>query len=87
MKKIKLLLFASFFSISIISIAQEEVNVGDTTSLEEMKAIEVYNTGIEKFNEKDYATAILFFDSAIVLSPNYEKAYYDRGTAKYQLKD
>ena len=87
MKRLKSFLLITCLSTSFISFAQDDVNVGDSTALDVIKALTHYNTGIEKFNAKDFQNAIIHFDSAITITPNYEKALFNRGSAKFQLKD
>ena len=44
-----------------------------------------YSLGVEKFNVKDYAGAIVDFDKVIELNPEYVRAYYERGRAQARL--
>ncbi len=46
-----------------------------------------YSLGIEKFNVKDYAGAIVDFDKVIERNPEYVRAYYERGRAQARLGD
>jgi len=46
-----------------------------------------HNRGTAKYNQKDYAGAIVDYDEAIRLQPGDSIDYYQRGTAKYNQKD
>ena len=48
---------------------------------------EFNNQGLAKYNTKDYNGALLDFNKAIELYPNYLEAYGNRSIAKYQVKD
>ena len=51
------------------------------------KKEDYYNRGDAKLKLKDYKNAILDYNKAIELDPNYVDAYNVRGLAKYDLKD
>jgi len=46
-----------------------------------------YNQGIEYFTNKEYNSAIKSYDLAISLKPEFDKAYFNRGNTKFELKD
>ena len=46
-----------------------------------------FKNGLEKNKSGDYTGAILDFDKAIEIDPNYASTYYNRGNSKYSLKD
>jgi len=46
-----------------------------------------YNAGNNKYLSGDYAGAIVDFNAAIQIDPNYIVAYNNRGLAKDALKD
>ena len=45
-----------------------------------------FKLGEQKYNKKDYQGAIADYDKAIELNPKDVRAYYNRGNAKYELK-
>lgn len=51
------------------------------------KADQLYKSGIEKLDSKDYSGAIADFTEAIALKPTYAEAFYKRGIAKTWLSD
>ena len=50
-------------------------------------AEEYYNSGYEKYENKDYENAIADFTKAIKIDPGYVDAYNYRGNSKRDLKD
>ena len=56
------------------------------TPLDDVKAIgyakTLYKSGVEKFRSHDNRGAILDYNNAIIIYPNYADAYYKRGEAK-----
>jgi len=58
-----------------------------TTSAFPQSAQELNNTGLTKYNAKDYAGAMLDFNKAIELNPRYDIAYHNRGLVKHGMKD
>ena len=44
-----------------------------------------YNRGNAEFELKQYPVAISDYDTAIALNPDYARAYFQRGLAKYLL--
>jgi len=46
-----------------------------------------YNKGIKLFKDKKYSEALAYFDQAIRLKPNFEKAYFNRAGIKFETKD
>ena len=55
--------------------------------LDSNSAISFFESGIAKYNNKDYEGAIPDYNEAIRLNPDYAEAYHSRGTAKYGLGD
>ena len=53
----------------------------------QIRAEAAYSLGAEKFKVKDYAGAIIDFDKAVELNPEYVRAYYERGRAQVRLGD
>ena len=53
----------------------------------QIRAEAAYSLGAEKFKVKDYAGAIIDFNKAIELNPEYVRAYYERGRAQVRLGD
>ena len=51
----------------------------------QVRAEASYSLGVEKFDFKDYAGAILDFNKAIELNPEYVRAYYERGRTQARL--
>ena len=54
---------------------------------EQVRATAYYSFGKEKFSVKNYAGALVDFDKAIELNPEYVRAYYERGRAQAYLGD
>ena len=52
-----------------------------------ISAQEYFDQGGEQLEQKDYVAAIDSFDEAIRLDPDFAKAYYRRGIAKYEIKE
>ena len=52
-----------------------------------VRAAASYSLGVVKSDAKDYADAIVNFDKAIELNPEYVRAYYERGRAQSYLGD
>ena len=52
-----------------------------------VRAAAYYSLGEEKFDTNDYAGAIVNFDKAIELKPEYVDAYHERGRAQFYLGD
>ena len=50
-------------------------------------AIDFFKDGCKKYDEKDFKGAIVDYDEAIRLDPNYAGIYYNRGLAKSDLGD
>ncbi len=50
-------------------------------------AEEFHKSGIQKFELKEYSSAIDFFDKAIKIDPKFSVAYADRGKAKLYMED
>lgn len=50
-------------------------------------AQELNNSGLTKYNAKDYAGAMLDFNKAIELNPKYDIAYHNRALVKHGMKD
>src|ERR1041385_634640 len=73
----------SLFMLPLLSSAQDTVKA---STLAPAQDAEMYNnSGTSKFNAKQYADALLDFNKAIDLKPDFEKAYYNRGLAKNEL--
>src|ERR1044072_8057648 len=79
------LLFLLTFSFSAIHFTHAQ-DAGKASTLAPAQDAEMYNnSGTTKFNAKQYADALLDFNKAIELKPDFEKAYYNRGLAKNEL--
>ena len=52
-----------------------------------VRAAASYSLGVEKSDAKDYAGALVNFDKAIELNPEYLRAYYERSRAQFYLGD
>ena len=52
-----------------------------------MRAETYYSRGITKYLSNDYKGAIVDFNKAIELNPEYTSAYNNRGFAKWELGD
>jgi tetratricopeptide (TPR) repeat protein len=61
------------------------------TAVGEKKCINLmaayYNRGIRLYQQGEDQSALLDFEQAIQLNPNYAEAYYERGLVYYQQKD
>src|ERR1700744_1812123 len=66
--------------------AQDTVKV-KTNLTPEQEAETVYNTALEMMGKKEYAAAIENFTKAIALNPLFDKAFLNRGFAKYENKN
>ena len=51
----------------------------------QVRAEAFYSLGVEKFRVKNYAGAIVDFNKAIELNPEYVRAYYERGRTQARL--
>ena len=58
-----------------------------TFSFGQKTAQDYYNSGNAKSNLQDYRGAIVDYNKAIELTPDYAGAYYNRGIAKKKLQD
>ena len=71
--------------------AKSGVDVGITPPLEKVatapKADDFFIQGVDKRNKGDNQGAILAYNEAIRLNPNFSEAYYNRGLARYYLGD
>lgn len=65
---------------TIAAIASQPVPTRD-----ELQAEALFRQGYTRQKDSDYAAAITFYDQAIALNPQYTKAYYNRGLARYCL--
>ena len=46
-----------------------------------------FNRGIKKYEAKDYQGALVEWDRAVALNPEYAEAYHWRGKAKGRMDD
>lgn len=65
---------------TIAAIASQPVPTRD-----ELQAEALFRQGYTRQKDSDHAAAINFYDQAIALNPQYTKAYYNRGLARYCL--
>src|ERR1700749_167164 len=79
------LLFLLAFVLGGIQFASAQDTDKATTLAPAQDAEMFNNSGTTKFNAKQYADALLDFNKAIELKPDFEKAYYNRGLAKNEL--
>ncbi len=87
MKKISIYFLLTFLMLSVTMLKAQDVVVGDTSALSQGKAMELYNNGINQVNSNYLQGAIESFNQAIELYPEFEKAYFNRGSVKFQMKD
>ena len=86
MKKFWILLISIPLLISGLNAQDVEVNVGDSTALNKAKAMDLYNTGLQKLNSNQLDQAIADFNQAIELMPDFVQAYFNRGAAYFEQK-
>ena len=67
------------------SYAQDTVKV-KTNLTPEQEAETAYNLALEMMGKKDYNAAITDFTKAVTLNPMFEKAFLNRGFARYESK-
>ena len=84
MKKIYLTSLALLFGICLHG--QDTVKVKSALSPEQ-EAETAYNLALEMMSKKDFTTAISYFSKAIGLQPGFDKAFTNRGFAKYESKN
>jgi tetratricopeptide (TPR) repeat protein len=84
MKKIYITLIAFAFCFQLN--AQDTVKV-KTNATPEQEAETAYNLALEMMGKKDYTAAIDHFTKAVTILPTFEKAYLNRGFAKYESKN
>ena len=65
--------------------AQDTVKI-KTSLTPDQEAENAYNAALEMMGKKDYNNAIENFTKAVTLNPNFEKAYLNRGYARYAAK-
>lgn len=56
-------------------------------SAEPQSAEAFYNRGVALYDSEDYEKAIVEFDQALQLRPDYTEAHFNRGRAYYDLRD
>lgn len=49
-------------------------------------AVTAVHYGQQRMNSGDFQEAIIYFDKAVAIDPNYDAAYSNRGGAKWKLK-
>ena len=83
MRKICIICFG-FICLNIS--AQDTVKI-KTALTPEQEAENTFNLGLEFMMKKDFNTAIENFSKAITLNPNFDKAFINRGFAKFESKN
>ncbi len=68
---------------SLVLSAQDTIKATSLPGAQE--AEQFYNSGTLKFNNKQFADAMLDFNKAIEFKPDFEKAYFNRGLTKIEL--
>src|ERR1700712_4972394 len=76
-------------------IAIQQNGISQTDSVVKAKVLDdgsqdaekYYNSGIADFANKNLQSALVNFNNAIQLKRNFERAWYNRGTVKFELKD
>ncbi len=62
--------------------AQDTVKIKSAITPEQQAEM-AYNLGLDVLSKKDYNEAIENFSQALQLNPAFDKAYYNRGFAKF----
>ena len=79
MKFQQLVLFCLSLLIATPIMAQDAANTN--------QAYEYFNEAIGYFKARDFKKAVVYYSKAIDVNPEYTKAYYNRGSAKLNVKD
>lgn len=81
----RFILILSFGAACLGATAQDTVKI-KTSLTPDQEAENAYNMALEMMGKKDYNNAIENFTKAVTLNPNFEKAYLNRGYARYAAK-
>ena len=74
------------FTLSNLTIAQNDTIKAKILDDGSQDAEKFYNSGISDFADKNYAGALSNFNHAIEKKPDFEKAYYNRGITEFETK-
>ena len=66
---------------------EPEEEVIKASTIDEHLDEKAYNEGVNLLSANNFKEAIIKFDEAIKLNPDYEKAYINRASAKKELKN
>src|SRR5256885_1863416 len=63
------------------------LSVAWATAVNAQTAKELYNSGLAKYEQKDYNGALQDLNRAIEMQPGFDKAWHNRGLVKYSMQD
>lgn len=92
--KMNIMMKKLFFSVVFAFTLAGSINAQNDTIIKakvlddgSQDAEKFYNAGIEDFKVRNFQGAIINFNQAITLRPDFERAYYNRGATKFEMKD
>ncbi|MCC7051382.1 MAG: hypothetical protein IT239_06370, partial [Bacteroidia bacterium] len=86
MIKVTVITFSLALLTSVNLVAQTDtVKINATTP--DLEAEKAYNMGVESFSKKDFKSAVDYYSKAIELKKDFDNAWFNRSSAKMELKD
>ena len=86
-KKVLFVLFCSFATQNMINAQTDSIVKAKVLDDGSQDAEKFYNSGISNFANKNFNAALNDFNQAVTLKPDFERAYYNRGAVKFEMKD